>query len=410
MPEPQRPSLGASRLILPPTQRARHRHRQWLAKLAGDLWYPHWPLSAALLGLAGYNFLQAFPRIDWTHLAGHLGMVIDFLQVLLSLVLAISAIGMLFRMRTAWLTAILATLAGIAFHFVHRSVVMPVDWLVFDTLAFLALVSTGKHFAHKSAFSATLFAAASLALLLTYSTVGALFLGDGYAPKIHHFLSALYFSVVTLSTVGYGDIVPKTPEARLFTISVIFLGITIFATAISSVLVPMIGQHLHDLLGKKRPNLPNNHIVIAGGGDLARNTYHALRDKHFEVMLVGRDWKPEVAEEAEIHPHHFVTGDHTRRITLEKAYIRTAHAILCLDPSDELNAFTILAARQIKPEIRTVAVINHLRHAKTLFGLRPDLAIELDDGLAKWMVQQLLGETPKDPLSEMLFFLEEASN
>lgn len=207
--------------------------------------------------------------------------------------------------------------------------------------------------------------------------------------------------------MGYGDIVPKTPEARLFTISVIFLGISVFATVISSIIVPMVGQHLHDLFGKKRPNLPSNHIVIAGSGDLARNTYHALRDKHFEVMLVGRDWKPEIAEEAEIHPHHYVTGDHSRRITLEKAYIRNAHAILCLDPSDELNAFTLLAARQIKPDIRTVALINELRHAKTLQGLQPDLAIELQAAMASWLVQELLGEPPSGPLSSLLFFLAE---
>lgn len=334
-------------------------------------------------------------------------MVVDFLQSLLSAALLLSAVGMLFRMRVAWMLAILTTVGSVAVHFLSPHVSIPIAWVVFDAVVFVALLVTGRHFAHKSATSASLFAAVSLALLLCYATIGSLFLGNGFAPKIHHLLTALYFSVVTLSTVGYGDIVPKTAEARLFTISVIFLGITIFATAISSVIVPLVGQHLQELLHKGKKHYPNNHIVIAGGGDLARNTYHSLRDQHYEVMLVGRDWKPEVIEEAEIHPHHAVQGDHTRRITLQKAFVHNAHAILCLDPSDEVNAFTLLAARQLKPEIRSAVVINELRHANTLLGLKPDLALELHVAVATWMVEELLGEEISDPINRLLFFLDE---
>ncbi len=371
MPESQRPSLGASRLILPPTQRARHRNRQWLAKLAGDLWYPHWPLSAALLGLAGYNFLQSFPRIDWTHLAGHLGMVIDFLQVLLSLVLAISAIGMLFRMRTAWLTAILATLAGIAFHFVHRSVAMPVDWLVFDALAFLALVSTGKHFAHKSAFSATLFAAASLALLLTYSTVGALFLGDGYAPKIHHFLAALYFSVVTMSTVGYGDIVPKSEDARIFVISIIILGITVFATSISAVVVPLLNGRMQRLLmGEKRRSY-RSHYLIIGDNALAQNTYRALRARHLSALVLV----PVLPERQWMATADLMIGDGTDLDVLRRAGAQYALGVLALRANDSENAFIILAAKELGVPGKTVAAVQNGKHLERLRQIGVDLII-----------------------------------
>jgi voltage-gated potassium channel len=167
------------------------------------------------------------------------------------------------------------------------------------------------------------------------------------------------------------------------------------------------GQHLHNIIGRRRPDLPKNHIVIAGGGDLARNTCHALCSKYYKVVLVGRDWQPDVADEAEIHPHHYITGDPSRKATLEKANLHNAYAVLCLDPSDDLNAFTMLTARQIKPDIRTVVLINKLSHAKTLLGLKPDLAIELQTVMAAWMVQELLGEPPQDPLSNLLFFLSE---
>ncbi|MEL5848301.1 MAG: ion channel, partial [Candidatus Igneacidithiobacillus chanchocoensis] len=303
--------------------------------------------------------------------------------------------------------AILATAVGMLLFVVSHFMAMPWPWFALDLLIFLILLRLGQHFTRRSVIFSAIFVLALLLLVLSYSTVGALFLSSGFSPEIHDPVSALYFSVVTISTVGYGSIVPKTAEARIFTISVILLGITVFSTAFSSILVPLIGQHLHSIIGKHHPTLPKNHIVIAGAGDLARNTYHALCTRYYKVVLVGRDWKPELADEAEIHPHHYITGDSSRTMVLEKAYLRNAYAILCLDASDDLNAFTLLAARQIKPDIRTVLLMNEVSHAKTLFGLQPDLVIELQAVMAAWMVQGLLGEPLQDPLSSLLFFLSD---
>jgi voltage-gated potassium channel len=244
MPDKKNLPAGARRLIIPASQRLRYRRQAWLSRYAGNLWYPQWPLAAVIIVLAIYDFSRSYPAIHWSELPGHLSILLNFLQSMLAVSLFFSAIGMLFRMRLAWISAVPTTAAKLLLIFFLHTVITPWAWLVINALVFLLLLRSERYFTRRSVMSATIFVAALLSLVLSYSTVGALFLSGGFSPKIHDFISALYFSVVTISTVGYGSIVPKTTEARVFTISVIFLGITVFSTAFSSILVPLIGQHL----------------------------------------------------------------------------------------------------------------------------------------------------------------------
>lgn len=106
------------------------------------------------------------------------------------------------------------------------------------TLVFLLILR--KDFSHSSAAAGTIFAFISFTTLLFYSTYGALYLSEGFNPRIESLMTAFYFSIETMSTVGYGDIVPVSESARLFTISVIISGITVFATSMTSIFGPLI--------------------------------------------------------------------------------------------------------------------------------------------------------------------------
>jgi hypothetical protein len=68
------------------------------------------------------------------------------------------------------------------------------------------------------------------------AAVGAILLGTLFYHSTEHwsYLDAMYFSVVTLSTVGYGDFTPTTPEAKVFTIIYIIIGIGILTTFIQA--------------------------------------------------------------------------------------------------------------------------------------------------------------------------------
>ncbi|WP_455277528.1 ion channel [[Eubacterium] cellulosolvens] len=78
-----------------------------------------------------------------------------------------------------------------------------------------------------------------IVFVLVYGIIGALYLGNQYEPPIETIIQALYYSVITVTTVGYGDYIPTTDQARLFTISLIFIGVGSFLSAIAIIFQPL---------------------------------------------------------------------------------------------------------------------------------------------------------------------------
>ena len=192
------------------------------------------------------------------------------------------AFGLVFRSRRSWALTLMISAISLAL-LLHRYQHLSVAMLIFNGLILLGLLIFRRHFSRSSVAAGTLFAFLSIVLLLSYAVFGSYVLGAGFSPQIKSLDSALYFAVVTMSTVGYGDIVPKSPEARYFVISIIILGITVFATSISAVVVPLInGRMQRLLLGEKKSDW-SDHYVLIGDNLFAQNTYRALRRRHLLV-------------------------------------------------------------------------------------------------------------------------------
>ena len=137
----------------------------------------------------------------------------------------------------------------------------------------VALLYYWRHFDRASVAASSLFALLSIVSLLIYATFGVLYLGDEFTPPVHDLATAV--SIVSMSTVGYGDIVPHAPTARLFTASVIVLGITVFATSISAVVGPVIGGNLKRIVKGGISNvIRKHHYLIVGATPVA----HAVHD------------------------------------------------------------------------------------------------------------------------------------
>jgi voltage-gated potassium channel len=81
-----------------------------------------------------------------------------------------------------------------------------------------------------------------MAFVLFYGTFGGYFLGEHFRPPITTFIQALYYTVITATTVGYGDFVPNTDQARLFAVSLILLGVGTFLSAIVLIIQPFMKE------------------------------------------------------------------------------------------------------------------------------------------------------------------------
>lgn len=344
------------------------------------IWFPHVPLFAAV---ALFGILQVSPiagRLLGMDLGDPLAIVQGILgagirytpKAVAGLLLLIMSVGLLTRSRLAWAISLLLTIASLALYFLNAA--QPAYWAlaVYNIVLLAALLLGYRHFQRSSIAAASLFAFTSILSVLAYAVLGSYALGTEFTPPIRDMITALYFSIVTMSTVGYGDIHPETPAAMLFVVSIIVLGITVFATSLSTLLMPLINRRMETLLrmGKERKMERANHYIIVGRTPLALNCRKALAGRGQKITFVLDRPGTDDMDGADI-----VTGDPCNIEVLEKAGLSRAIAVLALAENDSDNAFVVLAVKDVAAHVKTVTAANDPGNLARLKRVHPDLVI-----------------------------------
>jgi len=309
-------------------------------------------------------------------LAGSLGIlqIGEVSHAVIGGLLVLVAFGMLWRSRLAWVLAFLLTVAMVSLEYSPLSrASRPLE--MFGLAQIVLLLVTRGSFTRASLATATLFALTGLLTTLGYGTLGALVLSSEFHPKIAGPVEALYYAVVTLSTVGYGDITPATSEARLFTVSLIMFGLAVFATALPAIAGPLIDKRLMNLLPQRRRRKMKraSHIIVTGDGPLAEDTVRALTARGLPVTAILAD-KP---EEDVPQPEDVIVGDGSDTDILHQADIGQARAVLALSEDDSYNAFVVLGAKEMNPKVRTVAAVSDTSNTARVARTRPDVLLTL---------------------------------
>ncbi len=196
------------------------------------------------------------------------------------------------------------------------------------------------------------------------------FEGDGDNANIDNIFDAFYWALVTISTVGYGDISPTTPEGRVVSMLIIITGVGLIAF-MTSIIVSSFSERLIELredrvmqeMGKKR-----NIIVICGFGIMGKKVAKGLLDEGSELIILDRD--EEAAEYAHSMGYKSICADATRSEIFEKIDIdqRILH-VLCLTSDDEQNTFIAINVKSINPKVKVTArcsdgeIADKLRYA-----------------------------------------------
>jgi voltage-gated potassium channel len=363
-------SLAPIRRLRAQLQRLHHATR-------GRHWFPHVPL-ALLLGLGGLWLLRADLGEHWSGYARLLVLDASHLkpQMLPPLLIGggmlTMALGLLWRSRLAWTMALLLELVGAVSLLVTPHGQHDHTLLAYFVFVLAALLAAWRQFDRTSVAASTLFALTSVAMLLMYATFGSYYLGADFKPQITDLVTALYFAMVTMSTVGYGDITPQTPESKLFTISVIVLGVAVFATSLTAVIAPMVSRSLQRIVNRKGSGMKReNHFVVIGNTSLAVNTWHELARRGRPVTRVLR----EAPEDGELKGIDYVVGDPSSTETLREAGAHRAEAVLAMLADDSENAFVVLAVKELAGKARTVAAVNDARHLGRVKLVQPDVVI-----------------------------------
>jgi voltage-gated potassium channel len=173
----------------------------------------------------------------------------------------------------------------------------------------------------------------------------------------YSFVDALYMVIITMSTVGFGEVHPLTPTGKIFTIFLIIFSIGIFGYLVS-LLTEFIadGKFLKELKTKKMQKKLNNlknHTIVCGYGRNGRQTAKKLKANNVDVVIIEND--EDLIEEIDKNGLLYVKGDATNDLYLEKAGITRASNLITALPSDADNLYVVLSARQFNPDLTIIS-------------------------------------------------------
>ncbi|MXP29640.1 voltage-gated potassium channel [Porphyrobacter algicida] len=304
--------------------------------------------------------------------------------------MVIMSIGLALRSRLAWVVVTLLMAINIAFWLAASDTHFLLGLLELVLLAALYLFRA--QFNHTSVAAASIFSVGSLVLVTAYGVLGSLMMGTQFSKPIADLGTAFYFTIVTMSTVGYGDIYPTTPGARLYVISLIILGLTVFATAVSTVLLPFLQNRVHNfLVGKERTMKMSGHYIIVSRSNLALNTCRELHQRGKSVIFILDTKGDDIPDEADV-----VIGNPTDIDTLKDASGATAEAIMALGEDDATNAFVVLAAKELDGTARTVVAVNNTRNLEKVRRVQPDIVFAPTILGSELLAMALTGEEVSD--------------
>jgi voltage-gated potassium channel len=162
------------------------------------------------------------------------------------------------------------------------------------------------------------------------------------------FLDALYMTVITISTVGYGEVKPLDNAGRVFTIVLIVLGVGTAFYLFATMTEIIIEGQLRDYLGAKgmlrKIHSLKDHVIICGFGRFGRAVAEELLRHRVPMVII--DSNPQSAEDLIRLDIPHLIGDAMHDDVLEDAGIRSARALVAATASDADNVYITLAARE----------------------------------------------------------------
>ncbi|MGB3204243.1 MAG: potassium channel protein [Crinalium sp.] len=168
---------------------------------------------------------------------------------------------------------------------------------------------------------------------------------------------AVYMTVITLSSVGFGEINPLGDRGRIFTITLIMMGVISIGYIVNRFTEALIqgyfqeGRRLRQ--HRRLVDSLDQHYIICGFGRTGRQI--ALEFQAESIPFVAIDFESHQIQEAQELGYIAVQGDATLDETLIKVGIQRALCLVAALPSDAENLYTLLSAKTLNPGIRAIA-------------------------------------------------------
>ena len=176
-------------------------------------------------------------------------------------------------------------------------------------------------------------------------------------------IQAVYMTIITVSTVGFAEVVSLSDGGRMFTVILIFFSFGVFATAIGSLTKYVIDGEFQTYLKHYRMNNKvnklDNHVIVCGFGRNGKQACIDLLEHDETVMVIEKDndliEEEENFETTKNDGFVYVHGDATQEKALLRANIGKAKALITTLPSDADNLFVVLTARGMNKNLTIIS-------------------------------------------------------
>jgi voltage-gated potassium channel len=186
-----------------------------------------------------------------------------------------------------------------------------------------------------------------LASIIAAGTVGYMLI-EGWALT-----EAVYMTVITVSTVGYGEIHPLSEAGRIFSIALIIGGVSgalfVFSALVEYVIEGRLGIARRRRQMKAKIAKLKDHFIICGYGRVGEEIARTFSEEDIPFVVI--DSRPDNIALAEAQGYLYLLGDATSDKVLLEAGIERARALVAAVGSDADNTYIVLSARGLRPDL-----------------------------------------------------------
>ena len=233
---------------------------------------------------------------------------------------------------------------------------------------------------------------------------------DGNDPATNYavsFTDSIYYTTVTLSTTGYGDIAPVSTQARMVNAFIITPARIAFLVLLIGTTLEVLASQGREMfrVARWRKNMgEQDHVVVVGYGTKGRSAVDTLvnNGKDREAIVVV-DPSTVAMEDAHADGLAVVTGDATRRDILRRAGVQTASQVIITTDSDASNVLATLTVRQLNPDAWIVAAVREQENVPLMRQSGANSVITSSDAVGRLLglssMSPMLGSVMEDLLT-----------
>ncbi len=221
-------------------------------------------------------------------------------------------------------------------------------------------------------------------------------------------IDSIYYTTVTLSTTGYGDIAPVSPQARLINAFVVTpLRIAFLVLLIGTTLEVLASQGREMFRVARWRKHMDGHVVVVGYGTKGRSAVGTLiNNGRPREAIVIVDPNPAAVAEASGDGIAIIAGDATRREVLHRAEVERASQVIITTDLDATNVLATLTVRQLNPDAYIVAAVREHENVPLMKQSGADSVITSADAVGRLLGLSTLSPTLGSVMEDLLTYGE----